>query len=284
VERSLVVMAAGRGSRFGGMKQIAELGPSGESLFDYAAYDARRAGLVKAVFIVSAESRGPVEAHVEAGLGRHMPVAYVEQEVGAGRSKPWGTGHAVLCAAAAIDGPFGVINADDFYGRGSFDALGGALSGEPSQHVVVGFTLRESLSPHGGVSRGVCRTSGDDLASIDELHDVQEEGGVVRCREGVELTGDEVFSANLWGFLPSFRVVLEAEFAAFTSAHGDDPTAEFLIGDAVSRLEAYGQKPPRVVRTPERFLGVTYKEDVKGVREELAKKVAAGEYPSPLWG
>jgi hypothetical protein len=276
-------MAAGRGSRFGGMKQIAELGPSGESLFDYAVYDARRAGLTQVAFIVSAESRGPVAAHVDAGLGRQMRVTYVEQKVPAGRAKPWGTGHAVLCACAAVDGPFGVVNADDFYGRRSFDALGDALGGEPADHVLVGFTLRESLSPHGGVSRGVCRTSGEALASIDELHDVREEGGVVHCREGVELTGGEVVSANLWGFLPRFRAVLEAEFEAFASAQGEDPTAEFLIGDAVSRLEAYGQRLPRVVRTPERFLGVTYKEDVDGVRQELADKVAAGEYPSPLW-
>src|SRR2546421_13006765 len=122
-------MAAGRGSRFGGMKQIAELGPSSESLFDYAVYDARRAGLSEVVFIVSAESRGPVEAHVAAGLGRHVPVANVEQEVSVGRTKPWGTGHAVLCACAAVDGPFGVVNADDFYGRRPFDALGEALAG-----------------------------------------------------------------------------------------------------------------------------------------------------------
>jgi hypothetical protein len=283
VESSLVVMAAGRGSRFGGMKQIAELGPSGESLFDYAVYDAQRAGLTNVVFIVSAESRGPVEAHVEAGLGRHVPVAYVEQEVSAGRSKPWGTGHAVLCASAAVDGPFGVVNADDFYGRRSFDALGAALAGDGAHHVLVGFNLRESLSPHGGVSRGVCQTDGDDLASIDELHDVRDEGGVIQCREGVELTGNEIVSANLWGFLPAFRAVLEAEFAAFMTAQGDDPAAEFLIGDAVSRLGAHGQRPPRVVRTPERFLGVTYKEDVEGVRNELADKVAAGEYPSRLW-
>ena len=283
MERNLVVMAAGRGSRFGGMKQVAELGPSGESLFDYAVYDARRAGLSKVVFIVSAESRGPVEAHVAAGLGRHLPVAYVEQEVPAGREKPWGTGHAVLCACAAVDGPFGVVNADDFYGRRSFDALGQALAGDEAHHVLVGFNLRESLSPHGGVSRGVCRTNGEELASIDELHEVRDEGGVIQCREGVELTGNEIVSANLWGFLPAFRTVLEAEFDAFTTAQGDEPDAEFLIGDAVSRLGAHGQRPPRVVRTPERFLGVTYKEDVAAVRQELANKVAAGDYPSPLF-
>jgi len=276
-------MAAGRGSRFGGMKQIAELGPSGESLFDYAVYDAQRAGLTKVVFIVSGESRGPVEAHVEAGLGRHAPVVYVEQEVSAGRTKPWGTGHAVLCACAAVDGPFGVVNADDFYGRRSFDALGEAVAGNGAHHVLVGFNLRESLSPHGGVSRGVCQTDGEELASIDELHEVRDQGGVIQCREGVELTGNEIVSANLWGFLPAFRVVLEAEFEAFMTAQGDDPAAEFLIGDAVSRLGAHGQRPPRVVRTPERFLGVTYREDVEGVRQELADKVAAGEYPSPLW-
>jgi len=275
-------MAAGVGSRFGGMKQVAALGPSGESLFDYAVYDARRAGLAEIVFVVSPESRNPVQDHVESGLGRHVSVIYVEQQ-SAGRAKPWGTGHAVLLASAAVSGPFGVVNADDFYGGRSFDALGDALGGDPDRHVLVGFTLRETLSSHGGVSRGVCRTSGDDLTAIDELHDVRAVDGRVECREGVELSGDEVVSANLWGFLPSFRDVLVAEFDAFIAEHGDDASAEFLIGDAVSRLEAHGHRPTRVVRTPERFLGVTYKEDLAGVRDELAKKVAEREYPSPLW-
>ena len=275
-------MAAGVGSRFGGMKQVAALGPSGESLFDYAVYDARRAGLADVVFVVSPDSRDAVQAHVDSGLGRHLPVRYVEQESG-GRAKPWGTGHAVLLASEAVSGPFGVVNADDFYGGRSFDALGRALGGNPDRHVLVGFTLSETLSSHGGVSRGVCRTRGDDLETIVELHDVRAVNGGVECREGVALTGDEVVSANLWGFLPSFREVLAAEFEAFLSEHGDEADAEFLIGDAVSRLEDHGHRPPRVERTPERFLGVTYKEDVAGVREELAQKVADGEYPSPLW-
>src|SRR4051794_37536307 len=153
VSTTLVVMAAGRGSRFGGMKQVAGLGPSDESLFDFAVYDAVRAGFDDAVFVVSEESREAVEKHVASGLGRHVTVRYVLQEAG-DRPKPWGTGHAVLCACAEVNGPFGVINADDFYGRRSFELLAAELAKPHDDHVAVAFRLLDTLSTHGGVSRG----------------------------------------------------------------------------------------------------------------------------------
>src|SRR5437660_3373260 len=149
-------MAAGRGSRFGGMKQVAGLGPSEESLFDFAVYDATKAGIDNAVFVVSEESRDAVEKHVAAGLGRHVDVRYVLQAAG-DRPKPWGTGQAVLCACTEVDGPFGVINADDFYRRRSFELLGDALRSDDGDHVIIAFRLREKLSTHGGVSRGLCQ-------------------------------------------------------------------------------------------------------------------------------
>lgn len=279
---SLVVMAAGRGSRFGGMKQVAGLGPSGESLFDYAVFDARRAGFDEFVFVVSGESRPAVQEHVDAGLGRHLPVSYVEQDTG-GREKPWGTGHAVLIASAAVDGSFGVVNADDFYGRQSFALLAQELGKPDPEHLAIGFRLKETLSPNGGVSRGVCEVDGDSLASISELHDVVADNGSVRCREGIPLTGDEIVSVNLWGFRPSFARVLDTEFSRFLDAHREDPDAEFLIGDGIGKLEAHGDPPVRVVPTPERFLGVTYREDVEGVQQRLASLVDEGEYPTPLW-
>jgi hypothetical protein len=275
-------MAAGRGSRFGGMKQVAGLGPANESLFDFAVYDARRAGFDEVVFVVSEESRPAVEDHVAAGCGRHVPVSYVEQDTG-GRAKPWGTGHAVLIARGAVDGPFGVVNADDFYGRRSFELLARELAADDPAHLLIGFRLRETLSPNGGVSRGVCEERDGQLVSISELHDVAASNGGVTCREGVSLTGDELVSVNLWGFRPSFGEVLETEFARFREEHDADADAEFLIGDGIGRLDAYGQPPVRVVPTPERFLGVTYREDVEGVQQTLAGLVADGEYPSPLW-
>ncbi len=280
---ALVVMAAGRGSRFGGMKQLAEIGPSGEALLDYAVYDAARSGFERAVFVVSEESAGPVEAHVKEGAGRQVEVRYALQKTD-GRKKPWGTGHAVLTASAEVDGPFAVINADDFYGPRSFELLGEELAAEPKDHLLIGFRLGDSLSPNGGVSRGLCEVEGGFLQRITELHDVQEVDGELRSREAVDLTGDELFSANLWGFQPSFAGVLAREFEAFRAAHEDDQDAEFLIGDGIGALGTYGDERVRVVPTSETFLGITYAEDVALLRDKIAALVDAGRYPSPLWG
>lgn len=277
---TLVVMAAGRGSRFGGMKQVAAIGPHGEALFDYAVYDALRCGFDDVVFVVSEESAEAVEAQVGAGCGRHVEVRYALQKT-EGREKPWGTGHAVLTACTEVDGPFGVINADDFYGYESFQALGRTLADDPEHHVLVAFRLRESLSPNGGVSRGVCVVEDGFLSSIRELHDVRAEAGTVTAREGAALTGDELISTNLWGFRPSFCPTLVDGFERFKASQGDDPGAEFLIGDAVASM---GTRRVRVVPTSERFIGVTYADDVAGARAAIADLVAAGRYPSPLWG
>ena len=275
-------MAAGRGSRFGGMKQVAGLGPSEESLFDFAVYDAMKAGFDGAVFVVSEESREAVAKHVAAGLGRHVEVRYVLQAAG-DRPKPWGTGQAVLCACAEVSGSFGVINADDFYGRHSYERLAQELAEPHDDHVAVGFRLRDTLSTHGGVSRGLCIVENGYLNGIRELHDVRAVNGHVRSEEVPDLTGDEPVSVNLWGFRPSFCDVLKAEFDRFRQRVGDDPKAEFLIGDAIEALPNHGTARVRVVPTPERFLGVTYQDDVAGVRNELARLVEEGVYPSPLW-
>ncbi len=224
--------------------------------------------------MVSEESAEAVEAHVKAGCGGHVDARYALQKTD-GRAKPWGTGHAVLTATADIDGPFGVINADDFYGQRSFDLLGRELAAERQHHLLVAFRLRESLSPNGGVSRGVCTVEDGFLTSIMELHEVAEVDGVVHNREGVDLRGDELISTNLWAFQPSFSGVLAEEFQRFLSRHADDPDAEFLIGDGVESLSKYGDERVRVVPTPERFLGMTYADDVAGVRDEIAALVDA---------
>jgi len=284
VSATLVVLAAGIGSRFGGMKQVAELGPSGESLFDYAVYDGVRAGFDKVVFVISEASRQPVNEHVERGCARHVTVSYAEQEFPSSRKKPWGTGHAVLTACPEVEGDFSAINADDFYGRRSFEILGEELGADDDDHVLVGFQLRKTLSPYGGVSRGMCIVEDGVLKSIIELHEVQEVDGAIRCKEGLDLTGDELISANLWGFRLSFCRVLSAEFERFAGEHASDSTAEFLIGDAVDRLADHGAGRVRVVPTPEPLVGVTYADDVPDVRRILADLVARGEYPTPLWG
>ena len=280
---TLVVMAAGRGSRFGGMKQVAQIGPSGESLFDYAVYDALRSGFEDIVFVVSEASVDAVEGHVNAGCGRHVEVGYALQKA-EGRTKPWGTGHAVLTACGEVDGAFGVVNADDFYGQASFKMLGRELASDSPDHALVGFHLLDSLSPNGGVSRGLCGVEGGFLTSITELHEVVAAGDGVQCREGIALTGDELISANLWGFRPSFCRTLTERFEQFLGDRGNDPVAEFLIGDAVASLADAGKEKVRVVPTTERFLGITYSDDVAGATAEIAGLVDAGRYPTPLWG
>src|SRR5581483_8326378 len=231
-------MAAGVGSRFGGMKQLAEVGPAGESLFDFAVFDARRAGFERVVFVVSDASRPLVEAHVEAGLGRHVEAAFVVQDAGA-RAQPG------------------------------------------DEHLLVGFRLADTLTPNGGVSRGVCEVDADVLlTTITELHDVAAgAGGTIANREGMALTGDELISANLWGFRPAFCDTLRREFDVFRAGRGEDPQAEFLIGDAVNA----GDAAVRVLPTPERFIGVTFREDLDHVRGAIAALVGEGEYPPALW-
>lgn len=279
---TLVVMAAGRGSRFGGLKQVAEAGPSGEALFDYAVYDAVRSGFDDAVFVVSDASMEAVEAQVAEGCGRHVPARFVIQKA-EGRAKPWGTGHAVLTACADADGPVAVINADDFYGLRSFELLGTELQRDSPDHVLVGFRLGESLSPNGGVSRGICSVDDGILTSITERHGIADADGTIRDDAGVVLGRDQLISTNLWGFRPSFCQVLAAEFERFMVEHGTDAGAEFRIGDGVEALAAYGDERVRVVPTTERFLGVTYAADLAGVRDEIAALVDSGRYPARLW-
>ncbi len=279
---TMVVMAAGVGSRFGGMKQLAGIGPAGETLFDYSVYDSIRAGFDRAVFVVSEQSRTAVVPHVEEGCGRHVEVRYAEQPP-MGRQKPMGTGHALLSACSEVEGPFGVVNADDFYGRRSFQILAGALEDEHEDHVLVGFRLADTLSSNGGVSRARCLVEDGTLTGIRELHEVQQVDGSLSCREGEELTGDELVSANLWGFRPDFCRTLHEDFERFRADLGADPAAEFLIGDSVESVMKAGARAVRVVATPERFLGVTFREDVAGVASDIAALVDRGIYPTPLW-
>jgi NDP-sugar pyrophosphorylase family protein len=279
---TLVVMAAGRGSRFGGLKQVTPVGPSGEVLFDYAVYDAVRSGIQDVVLVISEASREAVKHQVDGGCGRHVDVRYVEQRAG-DRAKPLGTGHALLRACSVVEDSFGVVNADDFYGRQSFELLASELAADGTDHILVGYRLQDTLSPNGGVSRGLCEVDDGILVSISELYDVAEVDGVLQSRQGLPLTGKELISTNMWGFRPSFCAVLAEEFDRFLSARGDDPSAEFLIGDAVARLRTDGTGRVRVVPTDERFLGMTYVEDVADVSAGIRARVATGEYPTPLW-
>jgi NDP-sugar pyrophosphorylase family protein len=297
----LVVMAAGMGARFGGLKQLVEVGPAGELLLDYAVHDAGRAGVTRLVFVVRPEMREAFEAAVAARYAARAEVRIAEQrldDVPAGfgpvppRGKPWGTGHAVLAVRMVVDAPFLVVNADDFYGPQGFSRLAGVLSRPPAAWPtawgLVAYRLGRTLSAHGAVARGVCEVDADGwLVDIVEHTEVQADpaGLAGRDRHGVRrrLAGDEPVSMNLWGFRPNLFPWLEDRFARFLAARGADPQAEFYLPEAIAGMVHDGVARVRVVPTDEAWLGVTYPPDRDEVRRRLAALAAGGAYPVPLW-
>jgi hypothetical protein len=297
----LVVMAAGTGSRFGGLKQLVPVGPGGETLTDYAVYDAWRAGIRRAVFVVRREMEGEFHETLGRRYAARLEVVYAHQEDGdvpAGaavsrlRSKPWGTGHAVRAARRLVARPFVVINADDWYGADGFAKLAAFLSRPadgPARWALVAFRLAKTLSEHGAVSRGVCETAPDG-----RLRSVVEHTGIRRGRGGLlgsgpgsavrHFTGDEPVSLNLWGFTPDLFGELETGFGRFLAGQGGDPAAEFYLPAAVDAALRAGRAEVTVLPTEEEWFGVTFREDLPRVRAAVAARVAAGLYPSPLWG
>jgi NDP-sugar pyrophosphorylase family protein len=275
---SLVVLAAGIGSRFGGLKQIEPIGPGGEAILDYSVYDAVRAGIERIVMIVSPANHDLIKAHVDAGFGPQVETRYAVQEPPPDR-KPWGTGHALLATRPYVDGSFAVVNGDDYYGHTSMQLVADALRTDDDAHVLVAYPLGDMLSPHGGVSRGVCSVDADgNLIAIEETHDILESD------MGGRFTGDEPISANLWGFRPSIYDELQADFDAFLADEANLEKGEFYIGVTVARMLADPTKPrTKVARTPDRWLGVTYREDVDTTKAALAALHAAGVYPDHLW-
>lgn len=297
----LVVMAAGVGSRFGGLKQLEPVGPAGEALLDFAVYDAWRAGVRRAVFVVRPELEAEFHERLGARYARRLEVAYAHQRldvlpagvtVPAGRSKPWGTGHAVLAAAGLVDAPFIVINADDFYGPEGFarlvDFLTAPVGDGPERYAMVGYRLRHTLSAHGAVARGVCEVTADGrLVAIlePERVTVTDQAILATGQAGAprRFTGEEPASMNLWGFRPSLFAHLEQRFARFAADRGDDPSAEFSLPGTVSALVREGIAEVRVLTTEWPWFGLTHRDDVPEVRRRLAELVARGDYPSPLW-
>jgi NDP-sugar pyrophosphorylase family protein len=276
---SLVVLAAGIGSRFGGLKQIEPIGPGGEAILDYSVYDALRAGIERVVMIVSPANQDAISHHVKQGFRDHVEVAYALQEPPPGR-KPWGTGQAVLTTRDVVPGPFGVVNGDDFYGRRSFQLMADDLRTDSPDHNLVAYPLRDMLSPFGGVSRGVCTVADDGvtLVSVTETHGIEESD------MGGRFTGDEPISANLWGFRPSIYPELERDFAEFSAEVANQEKGEFYIGVTVARLVQDPAAPNvKVLRTPDRWLGVTYRDDVPAMQASLRALIESGEYPEMLW-
>ncbi len=284
------------GSRYGGLKQIEPLGPNGETIIDYSVFDAIRAGFGRLVFVIRRDIERPFREIVGARFESRLPVDYVFQElsrtpagfqVPSSRTKPWGTGHAVLMGADAIREPFAVINGDDFYGRHSYEMLAAQLASGSGDCAMVAFVLRNTLSEFGSVSRGVCRASADScLESVTELTRIEPDGPnakFVDASGAVQpLPGDTLVSLNMWGFTPEFFAPLRRQFAEFLQARGQDDRAEFFLPTVVSSLVASGEIKVKILRTPDSWFGITYREDRSRVSENLRQLIAQGDYPSPL--
>lgn len=294
---TLLIMAAGMGSRYGGLKQIDPVGPGGESILEYSIYDALRAGFGKVVFVIRRDIEQAFNESIGSRFEARIPVEYVFQEldelppgfsVPSGRSKPWGTTHAVLTAADVIHEPFAVINADDFYGAESYKLLAQHLQSSPPDYAMIGFILRETLSDFGSVTRGVCRcTAQGYLDGIEELTCIERDGDHARNTDGkgrvTSLTGDETVSMNMWGFTSQIFPQLRQLFEEFLECNGTDLRAECYLPKSLNQLVAEGQARVKVLRSRSTWFGVTYREDRPLVTVAIARLVNADSYPRKLW-
>ena len=297
---ALLVLAAGMGSRYGGLKQIDPVGPSGEIILDYSIYDALKSGFGKVVFVIRRDIEQAFREHIGARWENRVPVEYAFQEldnlpapfgVPEGRVKPWGTGHAILCAKEKIAEPFAAINADDFYGRSGYALLADSFQNNANpakRHFMVGFTLRNTLSENGSVARGVCCCDSEGfLTEVTERTNIVPDGkGGARFTgddgRQVPLTGDEIVSMNMWGFMPGIFDHLAGLFEQFLSKRGTELKSEFYIPSAVASLIHSGDAEIKVMKSGDSWFGVTYREDKPLVQASIARLVRDGIYPSPL--
>ncbi|HRI81734.1 MAG TPA: NTP transferase domain-containing protein [Opitutaceae bacterium] len=305
---TLLVLAAGMGSRYGGLKQLDPVGPSGETVLDYAVFDALRAGFGRVVFIIRRDFEEVFRTQIGAKYAGRIQVDYVFQSLDAlpagftpppDREKPWGTGHAVWCAREAVREPFAVINADDFYGADSFRQLGYFLTSPAAaprgfdpmsghrtprtvaaQFAMVGFRLANTLSEHGAVSRGVCTTDAEG-----RLQAIVEQTGITPAAVGAgkKYSGEEIVSMNCWGFTPALFAGLDAQLRTFLAERGREAKSEFYLPAAVSTMIGFGTAAVKVLPTSATWFGVTYREDRPRTVAELAELVEAGHYPSKLF-
>jgi hypothetical protein len=298
MELTLVVLAAGIGSRYGGVKQLEPVGPGGETLLDYGIYDAVRAGFSRVVLVTRRDLEDLLREHIDSVFGNSIEVAYAFQElddlppgftVPAERRKPWGTGHAVQASRHQVRGPFVAMNADDFYGATAFTVLSNHLhSTSGLEFAAAGYRLTDTLSPHGGVSRAVCELDADGyLRRVTEVKQISEAeaggiAGVTVQGERIALTGDETVSMNIWAAAPIVFSLLSGGFARFLEENASDADAEFFLSESVNDLIAMGAVRVRVLPTPGPWLGVTYKEDRPYVVEKLRGLIDAGFYPENL--
>jgi UTP-glucose-1-phosphate uridylyltransferase len=298
---TLLILAAGIGSRFGGLKQAEGVGPSGEAILDYSVYDAIRAGFKKVVFVIRKDIYEDMKRIFFDKWSDKIEIDYVFQELDdlpagfhppADRVKPWGTGHAIWVAREKVQEPFCMINADDFYGKRSYELAAGFLSNIDnlllSRYALVGYVLKNTLSENGYVSRAECETNTDgNLKSIAERLKIMREGEVVLFRDddgsSRELSENTVVSMNFWGFMPSLFKHLEEDMVKFLEENAGSAKAEFLLPNVIDRLIKSGEVEIPVLPTEAIWFGMTYQEDRELVKGRLAELVRAGEYPTPVW-
>lgn len=290
---TLVVLAAGMGSRYGGLKQVDPMGPAGETVLDYSVFDAVRAGFSRVLFVIRREFEVEFRARIGSRFAGRIEVDYAFQALDAlpegrrpppGRVKPWGTGHAVWCALGALNGPFAVVNADDFYGADSFvrlaEFLRESVVSKATEFAMVGFALHKTLSEFGAVSRGLC--------AVDEegrLLSIVERSGITAADVGCSgsLLPDARVSMNCWAFTSAFLPLLHDRWLDFLAKQGEAEKAEFYLPAAVNELLIAGAARVRVLPTESSWFGVTFREDKPAVQAAISELVASGAYPSPLW-
>lgn len=296
MKNTLVVLAAGMGSRYGGLKQMDPVGPCGEFILDYSVYDALQAGFERIVFVVRREIEATFREVLGDRIGRHVETAYVCQDMTTGlgdyplpteRQKPWGTAHATLVCREAVEAPFAVINADDFYGRETFALLGDFLNesaDDPARYAMAGFELSKTVTAHGSVARGVCAVSEGHLTGVVEHTAISAAGQSFHSEEADQnFRGDTIVSMNTWALKPSLFPALQSQFAEFLAASGHEPTAEFFLPTVIDNMVTAGDVTVEVLPTPCTWFGTTYAEDKARVVAEIGRLVAEGRYPRDLW-
>ncbi len=297
MDATLVIMAAGLGSRYGGLKQIDPLGPNGETLLEYAAYDAIQAGFTKLVFVIRSDFEKGFKTRIGSRLEDRIEVCCVCQAldhlpsgfaVPPGRVRPWGTGQAVFACREAVKTPFAVQNADDFYGADAYRATIHALHHLPENgSCMVGYPLRRTLSPHGSVSRGICTMNEGRLGAIVERTQIESTASgqivYVENHQPRPMRGDEICSMNFWGFQPALFDRLERYFAEFLLERGAEPESEWHIPGIVNAMLRSNETQVQVLPTNAGWFGVTYPEDRPAVMRSLAAMHASKAYPAPLW-
>ena len=289
---TLLIMAAGMGSRYGGLKQLDSVGPNGETIIDYSVYDAIRAGFNKVVFVIRKEFYKEFRSLITDKYSGEVQVEFAFQELDnlpnglfcpVGREKPWGTGHAILTTKDLIQGPFVAINGDDFYGLESFKVVAEYYQNGAADFSMVAFQLDNTLSDFGSVTRGLCTLNGDKLDTVIETDGLQMSSDGMKSDRKIVLSGKEPVSMNVWGFTPDLFFYLESMFIEFLEKEGKELKSEYLIPFVVNTLIQSGQKSVQTLHSSAKWFGVTYKEDKPYVIEQIKKLIDNGNYPKKLF-